>query len=185
MATETHTAGRIQYLPPRAPSERQSLREFVDKIASRCETPEGAETLAMEELLLKPDLADEAMRLGLRQMIGEMRTRLRTSMVKARRGEWRAEKNAPRGFAGAAAARASFYNWPLPNSAVVLGDATVADLEAAAAFHDVHRDAHASRGGAYRQIAALLTRATSNQDVPVRKIVAEGELARILAGTPA
>jgi hypothetical protein len=179
--TEFREDVQTPVLPPRGDGAK-SLRSTVAAIIVDCATPEEAEEKALAEVEADEALAAEAMRLGLRQIIGEARSKLRAEMVRGRRAEWTAAKNAPKGFAAAAVVRQSFFNWPLPNSGVVLGDATVADLEDAAAFHDTHRDAHAHRGAAYRQIAAILS--TSRRNATVRTVIAEAELGRILAGTP-
>ncbi|MDD2706054.1 MAG: hypothetical protein PHU07_12090 [Acidocella sp.] len=170
------------FFAPRRDDARESLRGMVQAVATGVDTAEAAEEAALAELRSDPVLAEQAMRLGLRQLIGDLRVQVRRDMLKQRRAEWNSSQAAPRSFARAMTVRASFYDWPLPNSGVLLGDATALDLEAAAAFHDSHRDAHARRGAAYRQISGIL--AASKRNGPVRAVIAEAELGRILAGVP-
>lgn len=92
---------------------------------------------------------------------------------------WAPPRAAVERIAAATRARLSLYDWPLPNSAKRLGDATAEDLREAAAWHGDREGAERARRLLYEALGRRLEAANART---VREGIAEDELAALLGG---
>ena len=81
-------------------------------------------------------------------------------------------------FSAAVEGRAKLFDWPLPASDVRLGDATVADLEAAEAYHAARAGRELARARLYSAVKAALAKSGKRT---VREGVSERVITQILA----
>lgn len=174
--------------PDETPRKRGKSDE--DKAAARelklralireCALSEGIEdavAAVLEELDSMPELNQFFREQAAGDMIYKARNNIRAQME--RQSNWTVPENASNAVAARQAARLSLYDWPLPNSDVRLGDATVDDLQAAAEFHDYRAAEERKRHFFYAEIASLVKK---SKKPTVRAALAEDKLREIMRG---
>lgn len=151
------------------------LREIVRNAAEH-ETLEDSVEYILHQLDEMPHL-NRIFRVRYAQMLlTEARTTLRQRMERV---AWTIPEHAAKAVSARLDARVSLYDYPLPGTDVRLGDATVDDLEQAAAYHRSRAANEEARASIYDGVARLLKRSKAET---VRKGVTEEKIAEIMRG---
>jgi hypothetical protein len=158
-----------------APALDAMLREIVRNAAER-ETLEDGVDYILDQLDVMPHL-NRLFRVRYAQMLlTDARTTLRQRMERV---AWTIPEHAAKAVSARLDARISLYDYPLPGTDVRLGDATVADLEAAAEYHRARAASEETRAGIYDGVARVLRRSKAET---VRQGVTEEKIAEIMRG---
>lgn len=153
-----------------------ALRQLVAQCARGASLEDAAEAI-LEQLDGMPHLNWWFRQRAAHALLGEARNNLRQKIE--RQAAWTVPEHASKAVEARLAARESLYDYPLPGSATRLGDATVDDLAAAAAYHETRAAAEQARGAIYKQVADMLRRSKKRT---VREGVREDRIAQIMRG---
>lgn len=152
-----------------------ALREIVREAAEQHTLEEGVDYI-LAQLDEMPHL-NTHFRVSYAQMLLTVaRTNLRQRMERA---AWTIPTHAVKAVSARLDARVSLYDYPLPGTDVRLGDATVADLEQAAAYHRARAASEETRASIYEGVARVLRRSKAET---VRQGVTEEKIAEIMRG---